>query len=141
MMNLEIRTIMNATPEVTKPDQSVLELSYMMLKKNLQQLPVVEDGKLMGMITTFDLWKRYENNTTLADLKVSDVMNTRVIKLEPKDKVGTAAELFADKRFKTIPVVNLDGVLKGTVTAFDIIKVAFNEEYNKGILYKEAFES
>lgn len=137
MMNQEVREIMNTQPDTASPEQNVEELSYHMLNKNLQQLPVIDNGKLVGMVTTFDLWKNYENKTTLADLKVKDVMNTKVIKISPKDKVGTAAELFADKRFKTLPIVNLDNEFKGTVTAFDIIKVVFNSEYSKNILYKE----
>jgi len=140
MMNQEVRQIMNANPDTASPDQNVTDLSYQMLTKGLQQMPVVEEGKLLGMVTTYDLWKKYENRTTLADLKVRDVMNSKVIKITPVDKVGTAAELFADKRFKTLPVVNLENDLKGVVTAFDIIKVAFNEEYDKKILYKKEFE-
>lgn len=140
MMNQEVRQIMNANPDTASPDQNVTDLSYQMLTKGLQQMPVVEEGKLLGMVTTYDLWKKYENRTTLADLKVRDVMNSKVIKITPVDKVGTAAELFADKRFKTLPVVNLENDLKGVVTAFDIIKVAFNEEYDSKILYKKEFE-
>lgn len=140
MMNQEVREIMNANPDTASPDQNVTDLSYQMLNSGLQQMPVVEEGKLLGMVTTYDLWKRYENKTTLADLKVRDVMNDKVIKISPKDKVGTAAELFADRRFKTLPVVNIENELKGTITAFDIIKVAFNEEYDQKILYKKEFE-
>lgn len=140
MMNQEVREIMNANPDTASPDQNVTDLSYQMLNNGLQQMPVVEGGKLLGMVTTYDLWKRYENKTTLADLKVRDVMNAKVIKISPKDKVGTAAELFADRRFKTLPVVNIENELKGTITAFDIIKVAFNEEYDQKILYKKEFE-
>ncbi len=139
-MNQEVREIMNANPDTASPDQNVTDLSYQMLNNGLQQMPVVEGGKLLGMVTTYDLWKRYENKTTLADLKVRDVMNAKVIKISPKDKVGTAAELFADRRFKTLPVVNIENELKGTITAFDIIKVAFNEEYDQKILYKKEFE-
>ena len=56
-------------------------------------------------------------------------MNTKVIKISPKDKVGTAAELFADGRFKTLPVVNLQNELKGVLTAFDVIKLVYTYEY------------
>ena len=139
MMNDEVRTIMTVNPEVATPSQTVDEVSHLMLKKHLQQLPVVDDGKLVGFVTSYDLWKRYENATTIAHLQVKDVMNTNVLKITPKDKVGTAAELFADRRFKTLPVVNLDNELKGVVTAFDLIRAAFKEEYDRPILYKEQF--
>ncbi len=139
MMNEEVRTIMELNPRTTSPNQNVGELSLEMLNDGIQQLPVVEDGKLVGLVTVHDLWKRYENRSTIAELKVSDVMNTNILRISPKDKIGTAAELFADKRFKSIPVVNLRNQLKGVITAFDIIKVAFKNEYASPILYQEAF--
>ena len=140
MMNNEVRSIMDTHPVTTHPTQNVGELSVQMLRQGLQQLPVVDStNHLIGLVTVHDLWKKYENQTSIADLQVKDVMNTKILKISPIDKVGTAAELFADKRFKTIPVVNLDNELKGVITAFDLIKVAFNEEYTKPILFKEQF--
>lgn len=140
MMNLEVRRIMTINPDVATPNQTVQEITNVMKDKRLQQLPVVEDGKLVGIITSYDLWKKYESSEITEDLNVGDVMNKNVLKIAPKDKVGTAAELFADKRFKTLPVVNLHNELKGVITAFDLIRVAFKEEYANPILYKEEFE-
>jgi len=139
MMNREVRTVMDTHPIIVNPDLTVEELSHMMLSRRVQQLPVVEDGKFMGLITSYDLWRRYEHNTSIGNMKVRDVMNTKVIKISPKDKLGTAAELFADRRFKTLPVVNLNNELKGMITAFDIIKVVYNDEYSEKILFKEEF--
>lgn len=138
MMNQEVRTIMSKDPLVVSPTQTIKDVEAIMLDHSLQQLPVTEAGKLVGMVTVFDLWKGlregYDENTL-----VSQVMSKKIIKITPKDKVGTAAELFADQRFKTLPVVNLDNELKGVVTAFDVIRVAFNQEYTRPILFEEAF--
>jgi len=139
MMNQTVQEIMNPTPDVTDPSKNLREISYEMLNSGIQQLPVVENGKIVGILTTYDMWKQYENKTTVEGLTVGEVMNTRIVKIKPDDKIRTAAELFADGRFKTIPVVSDSGDLKGTVTAFDIIKMVFNSEYNKAILYKEKF--
>jgi len=138
-MNLEVRSVMDTNPVTVSPDLTVEELSHMMLSRRVQQIPVVEHGKFIGLITSYDLWRRYENSTSIGAMKVREVMNPKVIKISPKDKLGTAAELFADRRFKTLPVVNLDGELKGMITAFDIIKVVFNNEYSEKILFKEEF--
>jgi CBS domain-containing protein len=139
MMNQEVRSIMTKDPVVASPTQTIDEVSDLMMKSQMQQLPVVVDGKLMGMITSFDLWKATRAGHG-NDMQVKDVMTTKVVRITPKDKVGTAAELFADKRFKTLPVVNLNNELKGVVTAFDVIKCAFNEEYPVPILYQDVFE-
>ena len=138
-MNLKVSTIMNPSPVVTDPSRNLRDLSYEMLKSGLQQLPVVQDGKLVGILTTYDMWKQYADKTTVEGLTVGEVMNTRIVKIGEGDKIGTAAELFADGRFKTIPVVSETDELKGTVTAFDIIKKIFNTEYDSAILYGDKF--
>ena len=138
-MNLKVSTIMNPSPVVTDPSRKLRDLSYEMLKSGLQQLPVVQDGKLVGILTTYDLWKQYADKTTVEGPTVGEVMNTRIVKIGEGDKIGTAAELFADGRFKTIPVVSETDELKGTVTAFDIIKKIFNTEYDSAILYGDKF--
>lgn len=139
MMNQKVQEIMNPSPVVTTSTKDLKDISHELLNTGLQQLPVVDDGQLVGILTTYDMWKQYENRTTVAGLTVGEVMNTRIVKIGPNDKIGTAAELFADGRFKTIPVVTESGEFKGTITAFDIIKKVFNSEYNTAILFKEKF--
>ena len=139
MMNRKVHEIMNPTPVVTNPNKNLRELSHEMLDTGLQQLPVVDNGNIVGILTTYDMWKQYENRTTVEGLTVGEVMNRRIVKIGPNDKIGTAAELFADGRFKTIPVVSESGALEGTITAFDIIKNVFNAEYKTAILYKDKF--
>lgn len=137
MLNQEVRKIMTTDPIVVSPNNTVWELSQLMIKNKVQQVPVVQDGQLVGMITTYDLWKQSNAGGHDDQIKVGDLMNKNIIKIAPKDKVGTAAELFMDQRFKTLPVVNLRNELKGVVTAFDVIKHTMKREYKTPILYKE----
>lgn len=129
---------MTKNPVVVSPQESLANLTNLLNEKKLQQICVVEDGQFRGMVTTFDLWKAGKTK----DMKVKDIMTTKVIKITPIDKVGTAAELFMDKRFKTLPVVNLRNELKGIVTAFDVISHVMRKEYQPDhILYKEVLEA
>lgn len=137
MMNEEVRTIMSTKVTTARPNETVGNVLKTMERKRLQQLPVVEADKLVGLITTYDLWKHCRDNPDCEKRLVRDVMTQAVVKLAPKDKVGTAAELFMDRRFKTLPVVNLRDELKGVVTAFDVIKYSFKKEYPEPILYAE----
>lgn len=137
MLNEEVRNIMTKDPIIANPGDSVQDIMKIMTTHKLQQLPVVDDGKLVGLLTAYDLWKySAETHTTPTD-PAHAVMNTNVLVIAPKDKVGTAAELFIDKRFKTLPVVNLRNEFKGVVTAFDVIKHVFKKEYPTPILYQE----
>lgn len=138
-MNNEVRRIMTTDHIVVSPQDSVQQVSELMLEKKMQQLPVVEDGKLVGLVTSYDLWKNTNQDAAQGNQTVSDIMTTNVLTITPKDKVGTAAQLFADKRFKTLPVVNLRNELKGVVTAFDVIRQAYLDEFPEPILYKEEF--
>jgi len=109
-----------------------------MMEKKLQQLPVVDDeGLLLGIITSYDLWQNLRESKISESQLVMEVMSTNVLVIQPKDKMGTAAELFIDRRFKTLPVVNLDNKLKGVITAFDVIKYVMKREYPDPILYKD----
>ncbi len=137
MLNEQVRRIMTKDPIIVSPDDVVKDVSNMMVSKKLQQLPVVENGKLVGLVTSYDLWRNLRESPDSEYRKVRDVMNTNVLKIAPKDKVGTAAELFIDRRFKTLPVVNLRNELKGVVTAFDVIKHVFKKEYPNPILYRD----
>ena len=137
MLNEEVRKIMTLDPVIASPNQSVKEVIELMSSNTLQQIPVVDNGKLVGLITSYDLWQHQSKNQINDSNQVKDIMTSNVLVISPKDKVGTAAELFIDKRFKTLPVVNLDNDLKGVVTAFDVIKHVFKKNYPNPILYKE----
>ncbi len=78
--------------------------------------------------STYDMWKLSTEQRDTSQLKVRDIMTEKVLVITPKDKVGTAAELFMDKRFKTIPVVNLRHEMKGVITAFDVIRHTLTRE-------------
>ena len=136
MLNEQVRRIMTPNPITVSPSDNVNTVSDMMVESRHQQLPVVEDGKFVGLITSYDLWKNMKSGAVTDDQTIRDVMNTRVIKISPKDKVGTAAELFMDKRFKTLPVVNLRNELKGVVTAFDVIRYILKKEYPHPSIYE-----
>jgi len=137
MLNEQVRRIMTKDPITVGPDDVVRDVSKMMVSKKIQQIPVVKAGKLVGLVTSYDLWRDLKKSKNSEERKIREVMNTNVLKIAPKDKVGTAAELFIDRRFKTLPVVNLRNELKGVVTAFDVIKHVFKKEYPNPILYRE----
>lgn len=136
MLNEEVRKIMTTDATTVSPNDDIQSVTKLMTEQKVQQLPVVENGKLVGLITSYDLWK-FASDPASVNEKVEKIMNTNVLVIAPKDKVGTAAELFIDRRFKTLPVVNLDNDFKGVVTAFDVIKHVFKKEYPTPILYKE----
>ena len=137
MLNEEVRNIMTKDPVVVNKHHTIQEVTNLMRTNKLQQMPVVEDGKLIGIVTSYDLWRYERQNENSFSEAIENVMNKNVLVIAPKDKVATAAQLFIDRRFKTLPVVNLRNELKGVVTAFDVIKYTYKKEIPNPILYKD----
>jgi CBS domain-containing protein len=140
MMNEPIRSIMTADPLCLRPNEKVTRVHELFMKHRIHHLPVTDDGKLVGLVTTYDLWKINKNFDEYAEIDVKEIMSKKIAKVGPDDKVGTAAEIFLDNRFHALPVVEDDGTLVGIVTSFDILRYEFRKEYKSPILYKEIYE-
>jgi CBS domain-containing protein len=138
MMNEFVHTIMTKNPITLNLNNTVREVANTFHNQSIHHLPVVDDeGNLRGLVTTYDLWELDTEKN--ADKQVKEIMNDHVVKVESRDKVGTAAELFLDKRFHALPVVE-DNKLVGMVTAFDVLRYEFKKEYDNPILYREVLD-
>ncbi len=139
MMNEAISTIMTKNPIVLSPSDSLMRVKEIFTKHRIHHIPIVKNGDLKGIITTYDLWKLNTNHNTYEIMTIQEVMTKSVAVVNESDKVGTAAELFLDNRFHALPVVNNQDKLVGIVTSFDVMKYNFLKEYPNPILYKEVF--
>jgi CBS domain-containing protein len=110
------------------PDEKLSSARDIFMKNRVHHLPVVIGTKLMGILTTYDLFKFVQKNGDYDTTVIRDVMTTHIATLEPEDKVGSAAELFLENLFHAVPIVK-DGQLIGIVTSFDVIKYEFHKEY------------
>ena len=108
--------IMN--PLILTPEQTIREAKEMMSHYHISGLPVVEEGKLIGIITNRDI--RFETNL---DLTVKDRMTTDNLVTVP---VGTTLEKAKDilqkHRIEKLLVVDEDESLAGLITVKDIQK-------------------
>lgn len=138
MMNERITTIMTPHPVSVSPSDTLEDVKRLLLHSRIHHLPVVDGDQLVGLITTYDLWRQDQDFADYGSIKASEIMTTRLAKLSPDDKVGTAAELFLDKRIHALPVVQ-DGRLLGIVTSFDVLKYNFRKEYPRPILFADIY--
>lgn len=139
MMNEKVEVIMMKELITLGPESSLADVSNVFKTKKIHHIPIVEDGKLVGLVTTYDMWRKNVRHEDYEKIQVKDIMSKRLIKLEPDSKIGTAAELFLDNRFHALPVVDGD-MLLGLVTTFDILRYQFKKEYPEAILYKEVLD-
>jgi IMP dehydrogenase len=106
-------------PIVVRPEQTIREVLDLTRAKNISGVPVVRDGKAVGIVTHRDL--RFE---TRYDAPVSEVMTPRerlvtVRENAPKEEV---LALLHRHRIEKVLVVDADGMLKGMITVKDFQK-------------------
>ncbi len=113
-------------------------------------LPVVDRGKLVGIVTVTDLMlkefrptvrQRYEGVTSAdGELTAGSLMTRKVVTVAAADPVVTAVRLMFEHRVNRLPVVDGEGRLIGIVSRSDILRVfmrsdvAIRKEVADGVL-------
>ena len=113
-----------------RPEQSVAEADALVRNRRFHHLPVVDaEGKLVGIITSFDLIKMGVCKEDFVGYRIADVMTTHVAYLAPEDPIGAAAEVFMEHLFHGLPICDDDMRLVGIVTTHDILKYSYFHAY------------
>jgi acetoin utilization protein AcuB len=126
LMKFEVHTV--------KPLDTVAHARALLEEHRINQLPVVVNGRLVGIVTDRDLrdapravqiasaeaGDKDTAPTTPEEIPVEAVMTTNVLTLEPKDSLTRAASLMRQERIGAIPIIE-NGVLRGIITRSDIL--------------------
>lgn len=112
---------------------TVLDAMHIMRENNIRRLPVLKNGKLVGIVTEKDIkgftpskastLDIYEVHKIVAKTLVREVMTREVITVSPEDTIERAALILRDMRFGGLPVVEKDDKIVGIITAVDIFDV------------------
>jgi CBS domain-containing protein len=87
---------------------------------NIAGMPVVEKGKLVGIVCQSDILKGLKTGA-LQELSVKDVMVKNVVFVSPTESAVVVARLMVEKHINRIPIIENESVV-GIVTRGDIIK-------------------
>jgi CBS domain-containing protein len=130
----QVSEIMTSEVVTTRPDDPLTKIWDLMVEKDFTGLPVVRDGKLLGMITRFDMLKgpariSKESEKGPADsmqMTVEKFMSTPLYSVRPEDSVRTAVEMMLKHNVGRMSVVD-GGTLVGIVDRNDLIKSYLGE--------------
>lgn len=128
-MNEPISSIMSTNLLTVSPEMPLSEVKDLFKKKSIHHVPVVEGKKIVGLITTSDLYWLNKTFQEYEGMQASDVMTSKLATLNPDAKIGVAAQIFLRNWFHALPIVDENGDLLGIVTTFDILKYSFMKEY------------
>lgn len=150
MADIRVEEVMTNLVVTLRPEESVHEAAQRLTQNQISGAPVVEAGKVVGMISEADLVhavlppKKVDRGLSVLDmlyvmgtakphghnhgLTVGEVMATYVIGISPQDSVWTAADRMERRGVKRLPVIDDEGYLMGIISRADVVKaVARND--------------
>jgi acetoin utilization protein AcuB len=136
-MNERIHSIMTKDVVTVHPEDSLEVVKELLFEKHFHHLPVTDNGKLVGIITSWDLIKSDKRFDEYGSIKVKDLMTTKVATLGPTELIGAAAMIFLRHLFHGLPIIDDDGNLIGIITTHDILKYGYNREYPDDLFVRE----
>jgi CBS domain-containing protein len=116
-----VRDIMSEQILTIGPNDEVRLAVQMMLWGAFRHLPVVDEGRLVGVLTEHDVHRAQAARLAQGGTKVAAVMTREAATAAPDDSVEEAARRMADDHIGSLPVVD-GGRLVGIVTSYDVMR-------------------
>jgi signal-transduction protein with cAMP-binding, CBS, and nucleotidyltransferase domain len=104
------------------PDATVYDAVALMAEKNIGALVVMQDEKLVGIISERDYTRKVMlRGKRSRETQVSEIMSTQLTTVDPKESVDHCLQYMTDKRVRHLPVVE-NGKLLGVISIGDLVK-------------------
>ncbi len=114
------REIMTSNVTTANRKMTLQEVAVLMRDGDCGAMPVVEDGKLVGIVTDRDIVVRAIAEGKGAETQIGEAMTTEIFSVKPDDFVFEAIRLMGDKQVRRIPVINEKGELAGIIAMADV---------------------
>src|SRR5215510_4641958 len=133
---MEVSRWMTKSLMTIKPKDTIRHARERLAKYRINQLPVVSDEKLVGIVTDSDIRDAYPSSLRLFCGKdidefgdshtVEEIMTYNVISVAPQTSLREAAHQLRRQRFGALPVVE-NGKLVGIITRSDLLDAMLAE--------------
>ncbi|MGR9045217.1 MAG: CBS domain-containing protein [Gammaproteobacteria bacterium] len=134
---MRVENLMTSKVFTVEQNDMIDRVFFLIHYEKVRHLPVVEKGKVVGIVSDRDLYKALgpksnsnsieavEGTTTLHVIpqKVQHIMRRGVLTVNPDTRAWEAAAIMADNKVGALPVVDHNGKLAGIISATDILRV------------------
>ena len=119
----------SAVTTVTR-QTTMRELEALFKKHDFNSFPVVEEGKMLGIVTKFDFLRAFAFTTSqmmphydeLMQRPVAEMMTEAVVHVEPTAPLTRVLQLMVSLKSRSFPVIGPDCQLVGIVSREDVIR-------------------
>jgi CBS domain-containing protein len=122
-----VRDVMTTDVEYCTPLDNVYEVAVKMRDLDVGAIPIVENDRLIGLITDRDLVVRGIAEKRSGSNQVTNVMSDNLITVSPNTSVEEAAQLMAKHQIRRLPVVE-NGRLVGMVSLGDLATNQYSDQ-------------
>ena len=127
-MGTSIKEIMTRDVRACEPNATVADAAKVMAQEDVGPVPIVEDGRLVGIVTDRDIVVRVvaegrdPNATT-----VKEIASTDLVTVSPGDDLDEALKLLAERQVRRLPVVEGDRLV-GIVAQADVARLGKDKQ-------------
>jgi CBS domain-containing membrane protein len=131
--SMQVRELMSTDLVTLTEDETLAHAQGCMARGRIRHLPVVRDGKLVGLLTHRDLLAASfsifaevdhgEQRRLFGTVPVVEVMHRDVVTVEPDLPVREAARILLKNKYGCLPVVGPAGELVGILTEADFLRL------------------
>ena len=130
--DLKIHEVMTKDLHTARPEMSLSDMLEMLRMNRISGAPVVEDDKLVGVISIEDIVRAMQRNDLTET--VGQYMTRELVTVASYDSIFKAMQTFAESHVGRLPVVNEENKLVGMITKGDITRgvlVALQRDYKE----------
>jgi CBS domain-containing protein len=128
-----VAQLMSENVVTALPKTTIFEAEKTMVTQGFRRLPIISEGKLIGIVTAMDIIRFFGCGEVFSHLRsgtIIQVLNTPALEIatrnvstvEPETDVGQAAKIMREKDIGAVPVVK-NGALVGIFTERDFFKI------------------
>ena len=116
---MKVQEVMTPNPRTVGPDDTLQQAAQIMRDEDTGVVPVVEDGRVIGVVTDRDIVIRAVADGDY-ECTIDDVVSDDVICATPEMTTAEAADLMAEHQIRRLPVTDDDERLVGIVSLGDL---------------------
>jgi CBS domain-containing protein len=125
-----VRQYMTRTVKTVTRQTTMRELEELFDKHDFNTFPVVEGGKMLGIVSKFDFLRAFAFTSSqivphygeLMGRPVADVMTEGVVHVDPASPLTRVLQLMVSLKTRSFPVMNADHQLEGMISREDVMR-------------------
>ncbi len=124
-MGAKVGDVMTSRPRAVTPQTLLTEVAELMETEDVGSLPVVEEDRLVGIVTDRDIVVRaIAKGKDPSGMPVSEITSRELVTVSPDDDLSDALELMARHQVRRLAVTGEDERLVGVVSQADVAREA-----------------